>query len=117
MISRAMTADADLRDLIAAAEAFDSDYERDQMPAYNAVLAHMQKHPAHRADFGFMLLARLKEHGDGHLFMFCMGALKWPEVEAELRRWSDASASETDKRPHFFYASCLRCFDPNYEFP
>lgn len=34
MVSRAMTADADLRELIAAAEAFDSDYEGDQMPAY-----------------------------------------------------------------------------------
>ncbi|MFT3723027.1 MAG: hypothetical protein QM773_05510 [Hyphomonadaceae bacterium] len=106
-----MNAIAELQRLISEAEKFDEDYELDQMPAYGAVLAHLRANPEHRPAFGQMLIARLEIHGDAHLFEFCMGALKWPELESQLRSLMLEAQRRSDRRAEFFYASCLRCFD------
>jgi hypothetical protein len=113
-----MTSDpiAEFERLVSEALWFDDHYELDQMPAYGAVLGHIQAHPEHRAEFGRGIFQTLWS-GDDHLFLFCMGHLKWPEVQAELRREMDDALSNSDRRKQFGIARALECFDEGYEFP
>jgi hypothetical protein len=110
-----MGAFLEFQNLVATALTVEDDYEQDPTPAYLAVLTQIEKHPELREAFGRELLATLDAGSDGGLFMFCLGTLRWPEVEADLRRQFEASPNPHNMRPHFFYASCLRCFDEGYE--
>ena len=102
---------------VSEAEWFNDHYDLDQMPSYQTVMSHIEAHPQHRAEFGCALLQTLKDGGDGHLFMYCMGRLKWPEVEAELVRWMHDAAAKGDIRSKFFFGGVLQCFQSGYVFP
>lgn len=104
-------------DLVRTALAFDEDYSLNQLPAYGEVLDFARAHPEHRPTIGERLLKTIEGTGDDHLFCYCMGALKWPEVEEQLGLWIERMEAEGNVRSMFFLGSTMQCFRTDYDWP
>ena len=89
-----------------------TELETDIEPWLEAVLSHVLRHPEAKGQFvkSFMDLLR-EDRGPTELVEYCMHALRWPEVKAEVAAWLESEKSE---RVRHALRGVLRAFDDDW---